>query len=177
MVVRHSFFRKWRRRRKPVIPRGGLQMRISEIKYRNDALDKLTRLGLAHIFLEIENVIFATLSRGEEARQTCERLTDSMKKVPEWTASEIAGLDWIKSFRYRKTLIASIGLKICIPDISGIGAFAECLKSGLVDVGIIIVLEKHDDSGAKEAMRRQLDLELENFTEAPYIILFTELDY
>src|SRR6187551_603612 len=98
-------------------------MKISEIQYQNDALDKITRLGLAHIFLEIQNVVFKAPSEQTSAETVCENLTNAMKELPDWSQSEIAGIDWIKSFKYRKTLIASIGVKICIPEIGGMDAF------------------------------------------------------
>ena len=149
-------------------------MKISEIQYRNDALDKITRLGLAHIFLEIQNVIFKAESGEPNPEKICGNITESMKELSDWSTSEIAGIDWIKSFKYRKTLIASIGLKICIPEISGMDAFISCLKSGLVDVGIITVLQDSAASVSKETLFNQLNRELEGFTDTPYIIVIIE---
>jgi len=125
-------------------------MKISHIRFYDGAKDKICRLGLAHLFLELQEIILGTRIAVLEEKQANgaavirELLDQSFKKLEGWKQAGAGGIDWIKRIRYNQTIIARIGVEIQVSArsdllVRDIVHLRNDLQSGAIDVGVVVV--------------------------------------
>ncbi|MCC5805315.1 MAG: hypothetical protein JJU00_03200 [Opitutales bacterium] len=131
-------------------------MKITKIKFFGGSKDKVCRLGLAHTFLELQEILIATDIRILDKKQANsagvvrEMMDAHFGKYPEWVQSKSGDIDWVKRFRHNQTVVSRIGVEIQVSDQSdffahGIVQIRNKLQDSHIDVGIIVV--PSDDFG------------------------------
>jgi len=125
-------------------------MKITRIKFYDGAKDKVCRLGLANLFLELQQIILDTQITLLEKRQANgaavirEGLDQSFQAAGDWQKSAAGGVDWIKRLLYNKSIVARIGVEVQVSArsdmlIRDIVHLRNSLQSGEIDVGVIVV--------------------------------------
>src|SRR5262245_47925259 len=88
------------------------RMKITAIKFYGGARDKIARLGLAHLFLEVQQIILDTrvlLLEVKDANSGAvvrEALDKSFEAAKDWQPRKTGGIDWTKRLRYNETVLA-----------------------------------------------------------------------
>ena len=125
-------------------------MKITKVRYYDGAKDKICRLGLADLFLELQQIIFDTtilLLENKQANGAAvirEALDKSFENVGEWQKQTTGGVDWIKRIRYNYSVLARLGVEVQVSArsdllIRDIVHLRNSLQSGEIDVGVIMV--------------------------------------
>ena len=125
-------------------------MKITEIRYYDGAREKITRLGLANLFLEIQEIIFQTkvlLLEEKDANggAILRKLIDkTFYRFGNWEKTVSGGIDWKKKVRYNRSFIAQIGVEVQVSArsdllIRDIVHLRNSVQNGEIEVGIIIV--------------------------------------
>lgn len=125
-------------------------MKISKMKFYGGSRDKVCRLGLAHIFLELQEILITTEVRVLEQKQANgagrvrEMIDAQFGKYDEWVISKSGDIDWVKRFRYNQTIVSRIGVEIQVSGRSDLLArdivhIRNSLQDSHIDVGVIVV--------------------------------------
>ena len=83
-------------------------MKITYLKFYGGAKDKICRLGLASLFLELQEIIFLTEVKLLEEKQANssatvrERIDESFKAQKGWKQGGAGAIDWTKRMRSMK---------------------------------------------------------------------------
>lgn len=110
----------------------------------------MCRLGLSHLFLELQQIIFETDIRllptkdanGAAFIRQC--LDERFAHVGEWQKTASGGVDWIKRIRYNTAVVARLGVEIQVSSrsdllIRDIVHLRNSLQEGHIDIGVIVV--------------------------------------
>jgi len=108
------------------------------------------RLGLAHIFLELQEILIATQvlvldeKQANSAGVVRERIDAKFGEYPEWELNKSGDIDWMKRFRYNQTIVSRIGVEIQVSGRSDLLArdivhIRNNLQDSHIDVGVIVV--------------------------------------
>ena len=125
-------------------------MKITDVRYYDGARERVCRLGLADIYLELQEIILATKISLLEQRQANgaavirEELDKNFKARADWVNAPSGDIDWIKRFRYNQTLIARLGVEVQVSArsdmvIRDIVHIRKSLQDGHVDVGVMVL--------------------------------------
>lgn len=125
-------------------------MKITQIRYYGGARDKIARLGLAHLFLEVQQIILDTkVFLLEEKDQNSgavirEALDKSFEEATEWKPRKTGGVDWTKRLRYNQTLLARMGVEVQVSARSDLIVrdlvhLRNKLQESEIDVGVIVL--------------------------------------
>lgn len=125
-------------------------MKITKLKFYDGAKDKVCRLGLSHLFLELQQIIFETeiyLSEKKDANGAAPiriALDEKFSEFDCWEKKTSGGVDWIKRIRYNNSIISRIGVEIQVSArsdllIRDIVHLRNSLQKGEIDVGVIVV--------------------------------------
>src|ERR1041385_300199 len=125
-------------------------MKIAAIRYYGGARQKICRLGLADLFLELHEIILRTPIALEEklkangAAAIREALDDSFEKGQDWVGIKAGGVDWIKRVRFNQTFLARLGVEIQVSArsdllIRDVVHLRNSLQQAEIDVGVIVV--------------------------------------
>jgi hypothetical protein len=125
-------------------------MKITKIKFYNGSKDKVCRLGLSALFLELQQIILETDIRLFEEKDANgaavirKALDDRFEAAGEWKKQTTGGIDWIKRIRYNNSIISRIGVEIQVSArsdllIRDVVHLRNSLQAGEIDVGIIVV--------------------------------------
>ncbi|MBL7767491.1 MAG: hypothetical protein JNK20_00875 [Flavipsychrobacter sp.] len=125
-------------------------MKITEIRYYDGSFQKITKLGLSALFLEIQQIFLETKIELEETKDANgaavirKLVDDEFSKKDEWSKISAGGIDWIKKFRYNRTLIASIGVEVQLSARSDLLVrdlvhIRNAIQDGTIEVGVIVV--------------------------------------
>jgi len=125
-------------------------MKITKIKFYGGARDKVCRLGLADLFIEVQQIFFdtdITLLEEKQANGAAfirEAIDANFSKAGEWNKNTTGGIDWIKRIRYNKSIIARMGVEIQVSArsdllIRDIVHLRNSLQDGEIDIGVIVV--------------------------------------
>jgi hypothetical protein len=126
------------------------KMKITEIIYYNGARDKICRLGLSSLFLEVQQIILETkISVLKEkwknsAAVIRENLDEAFTKIGGWKKSAVGDVDWEKTLRYNESVISRIGVEVQVSArsdlvIRDLVHLKNNLHDGKIDAGVIIV--------------------------------------
>lgn len=125
-------------------------MKITEIKYYSGSLERITKLGLSALFLEAQAIFLDTkvyLLESKDANGAAEirKMVDaSFTSSGGWEKAQTGDVDWIKKFRYNRTLIASIGVEVQLSArsdllIRDLVHLRNAIQNGIIEVGLIVV--------------------------------------
>lgn len=125
-------------------------MKIANMKFYGGARDKVCRLGLAHLFLELQEILISTEIRvlnekhANGAAVVREMLDESFESAGEWRKTTSGGIDWVKRLRYNESIVSRIGVEVQVSGRSDLLArdiihIRNELHSGHVDIGVIVV--------------------------------------
>jgi len=168
-------------------------MKITKIKFYNGAKDKVCRLGLVGLFLELQEIIFETEIKLIEEKQANgaavirEALDAAFVKKGEWNKKAAGGIDWIKRTRYNETIISRIGVEIQVSArsdllIRDIVHLRNSLQSAEIDVGVIVVPDERlqfflpDRTPSYKDAIRYIEGEFKEAMTFPIIIIAIEHD-
>src|SRR5437660_12740541 len=93
-------------------------MKISQTKFYACARDKVCRLGVAHPFLELQEMILETeiyfLPKGTAANASHvrKRLDKRLIANRNWKKNASVGVDWVRPIRYNENFVARLGVEI-----------------------------------------------------------------
>jgi len=127
-------------------------MKITKIRYYDGAREKVCRLGLADLFLELQQILFDTRIEIAEQREANgagairEALDARFAAGADWVKTGAGGVDWVKRIRYNKSIVARIGVEIQVSArsdllIRDVVHLRNSLQVGHIDVGVIVVPE------------------------------------
>ena len=168
-------------------------MKITKIRFYDGARDKVCRLGLADLFLEVQELIFSTVISLEEkveangAAAIREALDKSFGKADGWKQTKAGGVDWAKQLRINTTFIAKLGVEIQVSArsdllIRDIVHLRNSLQEGSIDVGVIVVPDDRmqrflpDRTPAFRDAIRYIEKEFKEATTFPIVIIAVEHD-
>ena len=125
-------------------------MKISKMKFYGGSREKVCRLGLAHIFLELQELLISTDVRVLDEKQANgagrvrELIDHQFHKYEDWVQSKTGDIDWVKRFRYNQTIVSRIGVEIQVSGRSDLLArdivhIRNNLQDSHIDVGVIVV--------------------------------------
>lgn len=125
-------------------------MKITAIRYYGGARDKVARLGLTHLFLELLQIICDTpvyLLEVKDANSGAvvrEALDKGFEAAGEWKPRKTGGVDWSKKIRYNETILSRIGVEIQVSArsdlvVRDIVHLRNELQKSEIDVGVIVV--------------------------------------
>ena len=125
-------------------------MKISKMKFYGGSREKVCRLGLAHIYLELQEIIMCTEVRVLEEKQANsaghvrELIDGTFSKYSDWVQSKSGDIDWVKRFRYNQTIVSRLGVEVQVSGRSDLLArdivhIRNNLQDSHIDVGVIIV--------------------------------------
>lgn len=168
-------------------------MKITNIRFYDGARDKICRLGLADLFLEVQETIFRTAISLEEAPEANgaavirEALDASFEKSKTWKQTKAGGVDWAKQIRINAKYITKLGVEIQVSArsdllIRDIVHLRNSLQEGSIDVGVIIVPDDRmqrflpDRTPAFRDAVRYIEKEFKEATTFPIVIIAVEHD-
>lgn len=125
-------------------------MKINQIKFYGGAREKICRLGLSHLFLELQEIIFKTYvavqkkKHGNSAAVVRERIDASFEAGDSWIKSQTGDIDWIKRIRYNESILSRLGVEIQVSGRSDmlsrdIVHIRNNLQDSVIDIGVIVV--------------------------------------
>ncbi len=125
-------------------------MKITDIIFHGGARERITKLGLANLFIEIQETILSTkifLLEQKDANGGAvvrKMIDESFEKREDWVKKTTGDIDWSKRVRYNRTFIATIGVEVQVSArsdllIRDLVHIRNNLKDGLIEVGVIIV--------------------------------------
>lgn len=170
-------------------------MKISKIKFYDGAKDKVCRLGLANLFLELQQIILETEIRLLEEKQANgaavirEALDETFpqKGEGEWHKQRTGGIDWIKRTRFNETILSRMGVEVQVSArsdllVRDIIHLRNSLQSGEIDVGVIVVPDEYlqfflpDRTPSYKDAIRYIEEEFKEAMTFPIIIIAIEHD-
>jgi len=125
-------------------------MKITKIKYYNGSRDKVCRLGLSALFLELQQTLLNTEIRLLEekdangAAEIRKKLDKNFENAGDWHKKTTGGVDWIKRIRYNDSIVSRLGVQVQVSArsdllIRDIVHLRNSLQKGEIDVGVIVV--------------------------------------
>lgn len=125
-------------------------MKITEIKYYSGSIERITKLGLSTLFLETQGIFLNTkvfLKESKDANGAAEvrkMVDEKFIEAGDWEKSVTGDVDWVKKFRYNRTLIASIGVEVQFSSRSDLLVrdlvhIRNAIQQGYIEVGVIVV--------------------------------------
>jgi len=168
-------------------------MKITQIRYYGGARDKIARLGLAHLFLELQQIVLDTPvymleekdANGGAIVREC--IDEGFINAKDWDAKKTGDVDWIKRARYNQTIISRIGVELQVSARSDLVVrdlvhLRNQLQKGDLDVGVLIVPSDHmqvflpDRTPSFRDAVRYIEEEFKEAQTYPIVILAIEHD-
>jgi len=163
------------------------------MKFYDGSKERICRLGLSEIFLEVQQIIFETkinLLEQKEANGAAfirEKLDESFKSKKEWQFSKTGDIDWIKKMRYNCTVLARLGVEIQVSSRSDqltrdLVHLRNNLREGKIDTGVVIVPSDKmqyfltDRTPSLRDAERIFEDEFKEAKEYPIIVIAIEHD-
>lgn len=125
-------------------------MKITTTRFYGGARDKVCRLALADLFLEVQQIIFDTkvelleVPEANSAGVIRERIDEQFERAGEWTKKTAGDIDWVKRLKYNQTLAVKMGVEVQVSARSDLLVrdlvhIRNALQEGVIDIGVIIV--------------------------------------
>lgn len=110
----------------------------------------MCRLGLAHLFLELQDILISTKvavqskKNANSAGRVRQYIDESFSQREEWVCSKSGDVDWIKRIRYNTSIVSRLGVEIQVSGRSDLLArdivhIRNNLQDSHIDVGVIVV--------------------------------------
>jgi hypothetical protein len=168
-------------------------MKITAVRYYGGAREKVCRLGLADLFLELQQIIFETpidVLEAAEANGAAiirEALDAKFKAGSDWKQAKTGGIDWIKRIRYNATILARLGVEVQVSArsdliIRDLVHLRNSLQKSEIDVGVIVVPSDRlqtfltDRTPAFRDAVRYIEQEFKEAVNFPIILIGIEHD-
>lgn len=168
-------------------------MKITKIKFYDGAKDKVCRLGLVGLFLELQEIILETEIRLLEEKEANgaavirKALDEAFVQRGEWNKQTAGGTDWIKRTRYNETILSRIGVEVQVSArsdllIRDIVHLRNSLQSAEIDVGVIVVPDDRlqiflpDRTPSYKDAIRYIEQEFKEAMTFPIIVIAIEHD-
>jgi hypothetical protein len=168
-------------------------MKITKITYYGGARQKICRLGLADLFLELHEIILSTPIVLEESAKANgaagirEALDRTFAAGQDWIGIKAGGIDWIKRVRYNQTFLARLGVEIQVSArsdllIRDVVHLRNSLQKAEIDVGVIVVPDDRmqkfltDRTPSFSDAVRYIEVEFKEATTFPIVIIGIEHD-
>lgn len=125
-------------------------MKITNLKFYDGALERICRLGISSLFLEVLQIVLGTkvyLLEERDANGAAElrkRIDGGFETVGGWEKKRTEEIDWRKQLRVNLTLIAKMGVEVQVSArsdllVRDIVHLRNSLQEGKIDVGLIVV--------------------------------------
>jgi hypothetical protein len=163
------------------------------MKFYGGSREKVCRLGLSHIFLELQEILISTeilileKKQANGAGKVRELIDQGFKQKQDWVLSKSGDIDWVKRFRYNQTIVSRMGVEIQVSGRSDLLArdivhIRNNLQDSHIDVGVIVVPSDHFEYFLTDRIAnfsyavRYVEEELREAQSYPIIILAIEHD-
>lgn len=154
---------------------------------------KICRLGLADLFLELQEIILRThvvleeSSKANGAAGIREALDASFENGEDWVGIKAGGIDWIKRVRYNQSFLARLGVEIQVSArsdllIRDVVHLRNSLQKAEIDVGVIVVPDDRmqkfltDRTPSYSDAIRYIEVEFKEATTFPIVVIGIEHD-
>ena len=125
-------------------------MKISRMKFYGGSRDKVCRLGMAHLFLELLEILLSPTvqildrKQANGAARVRELIDDQFSSRDDWVQSKVGDVDWIKKIRYNETVLSRLGVEVQVSGRRALLArdivhIRNSLQDSRIDVGVIVV--------------------------------------
>jgi hypothetical protein len=125
-------------------------MKITQMRFYDGAKDKLARLSLAPLFLELLEIVLRTEIHLEEkvhgngAAYIRKQVDDQFEKAGGWKPKKTGGVDWKKESRSGEVFATMIGVEVQVSArsdllVRDVVHLRNSLQSGEIDIGVIVV--------------------------------------
>ena len=168
-------------------------MKISKMRFYGGSRDKVCRLGLSHIFLELLEILVSTEIRvlnekqANGAGRVRELIDDRFGEYEDWVQSKSGDVDWVKRFRYNQTIVSRMGVEIQVSGRSDLLArdiihIRNSLQDSHIDVGAIVVPSDEFEFLLTDRVAnfsyavRYVEQELREAKDYPIVLLAVEHD-
>lgn len=168
-------------------------MKITSTRFYGGARDKVCRLALADLFLEIQQILFDTrvdlleVPEANGAGVIRERIDEQFVKAGDWTKTVAGGLDWVKRLKYNQTLAVKMGVEVQVSARSDLLVrdlvhIRNALEEGHIDIGIMIVSSDRmqtfltDRTPSLRDAIRYVEHEFPEASKTPIIVIAVEHD-
>ena len=113
-------------------------------------MEKVCRLGLAQLFLELQEILLTTevfvlnKKQANGAGRVREMIDERFGDYSDWVQSKTGDVDWVKRLRYNQTILSRMGVEIQVSGRSDLLArdiihIRNNLQDSHIDVGVIVV--------------------------------------
>ncbi len=168
-------------------------MKIEDIIYYDGSKEKITKLGLASLFLEIQDILFSVklyLAEERDANGGAEvrkMIDEGFENAGEWEKTVTGGIDWQKRVKYNRTFIAKIGVEIQVSArsdllIRDLVHIRNSIQGGEIEAGVIIVPSEKmqvylpDRTPSIRDARKYIEEEFKEAMNFPIILISIEHD-
>ena len=168
-------------------------MKIALQTFYGGSREKICRLGLAHLFLELQEIIFsvpiAVLNEKQAngAAVVRKAIDEAFTKAGEWVCQKSGGIDWLKRMKFNTSVVARMGVEIQVSGRSDMLArdivhLRNALQAGEIDVGVIVVPSDHFEYFLTDRVanftyaRRYIEEEFREAKTFPIVLLGIEHD-
>jgi hypothetical protein len=168
-------------------------MKITKAKHYDGAREKICRLGLADLYLEVQDIILSTDVRLKEEKdanggaELRKMIESGFEQRKDWEKISTGGIDWIKRLRYNQTVLVRIGVELQVSArsdllVRDIIHLRNSIDAGEIDVGVIIVPDDRlqyflpDRSPAYRDAIRYIEKEFKEAMNYPLVVIAIEHD-
>jgi hypothetical protein len=168
-------------------------MKITQLRFYGGSREKVCRLGLADLFLEIQEIVLSTpilLEERKEANGAAEIRKDldaGFKRAEGWKERKTGSVDWIKTFRHQDVVATSLGVEVQVSArsdllIRDLVHLRNSLQEATIDIGVIVVpsdrLQKFlpDRTPCFSDAMRYIEQEFKEAMTYPIIVMAVEHD-
>ena len=168
-------------------------MKITEMIFYDGSREKICKLGLADLFLELQQILLTTIVSIKEEKQAngaaeVRAMIDlTFHQGDDWEKMVTGGVDWKKKIRYNRTFMAQIGVEVQISArsdmlIRDVVHLRNSIQEGEIEVGVIVVPSVRfqyflpDRTPSIRDARRYIEEEFKEAMNFPIIVLAVEYD-
>lgn len=168
-------------------------MKCTHPTFYGGSRDKICRLGLLHLSLELQGFIFSVQvcvlnqKKTYSASVVRKAIDDAFTKAGEWVCQKSGGIDWLKRMKFNTSVVARMGVEIQVPGRSDMLAREivderNALQAGEIDVGVIVVPSDHfeyfltDRVATFTYARRYIEEEFREAKTFPIVLIGIEHD-
>jgi hypothetical protein len=168
-------------------------MKITKITFYGVGREKICRLGLSDLFLELQEIILRTpvvleeSAKANGAAGVREALDASFVGANDWVGIKAGGIDWVKRMRYNQTFLARLGVEIQVSArsdllIRDVVHLRNSLQKAEIDVGVIVVPDDRmqkflpDRTPSFSDAIRYIEVEFKEATTFPIVVIGIEHD-
>jgi hypothetical protein len=168
-------------------------MKITALRYYGGSREKVCRLGLADLFLKVQEIVLDTPIRLMERKDANgaavirKSLDAAFEESKGWKQAKTGAVDWITSFRHQDVVETSLGVEIQVSArsdllIRDVVHLRNSLQEAKIDVGVIVVpsdlLQRFlpDRTPCFSDARRYIEQEFKEAMTYPIIVMAVEHD-